>query len=117
VLIVRALFGLKSSGAAWRSNLANTLCRLGFCVVDPDVRMHSATKPDGYSYYEYVLVYVDDVLAISHQGDKIIKGLEEFYRLKDGYKKPSLYLGAEIKERTSLINRQRHVGHFHHHFM
>jgi hypothetical protein len=57
-------------------------------------------QTNGYSYYEYILVYVDDVLAISHQGDKIMKGLEEFYRLKDGYKKPTLYLGAEIKEWT-----------------
>jgi len=30
VLIVRALYGLKSSGAAWRAHLANTLFTLGF---------------------------------------------------------------------------------------
>jgi hypothetical protein len=29
-LIVRALYGLKSSGAAWRAHLANTLHRMGF---------------------------------------------------------------------------------------
>jgi len=47
VLIVCALYGLKSSGAAWRSHLANTLHQLGFisCVADPDVWMRSATKP------------------------------------------------------------------------
>jgi hypothetical protein len=44
-------------------------------------------------------VYVDDVLALSHQGDRIMKGSEEFYRLKDGYYKPKLYLGAKVKER------------------
>jgi len=100
VLIVRALYGLKSSGAAWRSHLANTLHQMGFisCLVDLDVWYRPATKPNGYQYYEYVLVYVDDVLTLSHQGDKIMKGLEEFYRLKDGFKKPDLYLGAEVKQ-------------------
>jgi hypothetical protein len=39
VLIVRALYGLKSSGAAWRAHLADTLRQLGYksCLADPDV--------------------------------------------------------------------------------
>jgi hypothetical protein len=39
VKIVRALYGLKSSGAAWRSHLANTLHSMGFTssLADPDV--------------------------------------------------------------------------------
>jgi hypothetical protein len=43
-----------------------------------------------------MLVY--DVLALSHQGEKIMKGLEKYYYLKSGFHKPDLYLGAEIKE-------------------
>jgi hypothetical protein len=45
VLIVRALYGLKSSGAAWRSNLANTLHQLGYksCLADPDVWLRPVT--------------------------------------------------------------------------
>jgi hypothetical protein len=41
VLIVRALYGLKSSGAAWRSHFAATLHQIGFhsCLADPDVWM------------------------------------------------------------------------------
>ncbi len=68
VLIVRVLYGLKSNGAAWRSHLANTLCQLGYksCLADPDVWLRPATKPNGFQYYEYVLVYVDDVLVLSH---------------------------------------------------
>jgi hypothetical protein len=100
VLIVRALYGLKSSGAAWRSHLVNTLTTLGFtsCLADPDVWYGENTKPDGFQYYEYVLVYVDDVLTISHDSERIMKALAEFYHLKDGYSKPTRYLGAEIKE-------------------
>jgi hypothetical protein len=83
LLIVRALYGLKSSGAVWRSHLANTLQSLGYtsCVADPDVWYCAAVKPDGFHYYEYVLVYVDDLLVLSHQGHKTMTALEEFYRL------------------------------------
>jgi hypothetical protein len=44
-----------------------------------------------------VLVYVDDLLALSHQGEKTMKALEDFYRLKDGFAQPTKYLGAEVK--------------------
>jgi hypothetical protein len=52
VLIVRALYGLKSSGAAWRAHLANTLQSLGYtsCLADPDVWMKPAMKPCGFEY-------------------------------------------------------------------
>jgi len=100
VLIVRALYGLKSSGAAWRAHLANTLQQLGYksCLADPDVWFRPAVKDDGFQYYEYVLVYVDDLLVLSHQGDKTMKALEDFYRLKDGFTEPTRYLGAEVKK-------------------
>jgi len=39
ILVVCALYGLKSSGAVWQAHLANTLHQLGFksCLADPDV--------------------------------------------------------------------------------
>jgi Reverse transcriptase (RNA-dependent DNA polymerase) len=79
VIIVRALYRLKSSGAAWRSHFANSLRDFGFqsCLADPDVWYKPATKSDGTEYYEYVLVYVDDLLHISHEPKKLIQGLQE----------------------------------------
>ncbi len=52
VLIVRALYGLKSSGTAWHSHLANTLHHMGFtsCLADLDVWLCTATQPDGFQY-------------------------------------------------------------------
>jgi hypothetical protein len=101
---MRALYGLKSSGAAWGAHLAYTLHHLGyqFCLAYPDVWCRAASKEDGFPfpYYEYVLVYVDDLLVLSHQGDKMMKALEEFYRLKDGFALPIRYLGAEVKRWT-----------------
>jgi len=57
--IVRALYGLKSAGASFHAHLASILWHImGFtpCLVDPDVWMCPATKPDGTPYYEYVCV-------------------------------------------------------------
>jgi Reverse transcriptase (RNA-dependent DNA polymerase) len=99
MIIVRALYGLKSSGAAYRAHFAITLTELGFksCKVDPDVWYRAATKVNGFEYYEYLLTYVDDCLIVSHEPKRIISTLEEEYkyRLKD-VGEPTRYLGAEI---------------------
>ena len=34
---------------------------------DPDVWLRADLKPDGENYYEYILCYVDDIIAISHK--------------------------------------------------
>jgi hypothetical protein len=74
VLIVRALYGLKSSGARWRDHMAATLREGGFkgCKADPDVWMRPQTKPNGDQYYEYVLCYVDDLLVLSHDPKAVL---------------------------------------------
>jgi hypothetical protein len=66
--IVRALDGLKSSGAAWKSMFNTSIIDIGFegTVADPDVYRRANAKPEGFRYYEYILVYVDNVLIISH---------------------------------------------------
>jgi hypothetical protein len=101
VLIVRALYGLKSSGAAWRSLLASTMVEMGFtsCLADPDVWFRPATKPDGFQYYEYVLIYVDDILCLSHAPQAIIATIGKLYQLKEGsVGEPTRYLGAVVKK-------------------
>jgi hypothetical protein len=44
-------------------------------LADPDVWLCPATKPDGSEYCKYILVYIDDVLAISHDPQTIIMNL------------------------------------------
>jgi hypothetical protein len=68
VLIVRALYGIRSSGARWRDHLTETIRKIGFasCLADGDVWLWPNVQPGGNTYYKYVLVYVDDILAISH---------------------------------------------------
>jgi hypothetical protein len=85
-VITRALYGLKSSGAAWRSMFAASLQELGFIssIVDPDVWYRAASKPDGSLYYEYIFVYVDSLLVLSTDPHMIMKTISQQYRLKEG---------------------------------
>ena len=104
VKIVRALYGLKSSGARWRDHLAQTLRDAGFkgSYADPDVWMRRSCKPDGTEYWEYVLSYVDDVLAISHDPKKIMDYLASKYTMKEGsVQEPTEYLGVQIRRYTT----------------
>ena len=68
-IIIKALYGLKSSGVAFRAFLAETLDDIGFksSETDPDVWLKPAVKLNGEEYYKYILVYVDDILCISHK--------------------------------------------------
>ena len=52
ILIVRALYVLKSSGAAWRDNLVEPLTSMGYISTDsePDVWIQRATSENGTAY-------------------------------------------------------------------
>ena len=103
-LIVRALYGLKSSAARWRDHIAATLRDMGFkmCQADPDVWIRANTRPsDGFQYYEYVLVYIDDLLIVSHDPKTVMQDLQRRYTIKpDSIKPPDEYLGSEIRHYT-----------------
>jgi hypothetical protein len=46
-----------------------------------------------------LLVYVDDVLAISHRAKEVIDSIGEIYKVKPGSdKEPDIYLGANVKK-------------------
>jgi hypothetical protein len=85
MIIVRALYGLKSSRAAWNEHFANTLYDMDFkpSYADPNVWMRAAVKPNGFKYYEYIFVYVDDLLILSHLTKAIVRLLKSIYCLKD----------------------------------
>ena len=99
LVIVRALYGLKSAGNAWRAALAQVLADIGFVSTkaDPDVWIRPAVRPDGFKYYEMVFVYVDDILASSHKAKEVLQEIGAFYKIKEGsLKEPELYLGADV---------------------
>jgi hypothetical protein len=98
-LVRKALYGLKSAGAAFRSLLADTLSDTGYkpTKADPDVWIRPAVKSDGFEYYEMVLCYVDDILAISDNPKSTLMALTSTFKLKDDkIEPPDIYLGAQL---------------------
>ena len=102
VVVVRALYGLKSSALQFRNHLANTLGNhLGFksSLADPDLWYKAETSPDGFKYYSYIMVYVDDILIISKNTKRYMAQIQEDFTLKpSSIGTPKSYLGADINK-------------------
>ncbi|EJK65517.1 hypothetical protein THAOC_13609, partial [Thalassiosira oceanica] len=98
----RALYGLKSSGASWREMFSNFIQeKLNFkpTTMDPDVYIRRATRADRTGdYYEYLLVYVDDVLVFSERPQETMDIIAGEFTLKDKPSEPDIFLGAGMKK-------------------
>ena len=95
LVVKKALFGLKSSGAAFRAHLAETLDNIGFrsSMADPDAWMRPATKLSGGNYYEYILCF-------SHDASRPMEEIKRTLKFKnDKVVEPDFYLGATIKKK------------------
>lgn len=100
-LIVRALYGGKSSGKDFRDHLRDCMEHLGYesCLADPDVWMRQSEMDDGTPYWEYMLLYTDDCLAVSHSPKKALEGLGKYFTLKPGsIGPPKIYLGGKVSQ-------------------
>ena len=77
MIVKMALYGLKSSGAAFRAKLAGVLHDLSYVPSksDPDVWIRPAVRTYGSEYYEMALCYVDDVLVIAAEPIKTMDGI------------------------------------------
>ena len=113
IFIVRkALYKLKSASASFQSSMAKRFDALGFKSLhaDLDVWIRPAKKPDNNEYYEYIMSYVDDILAISIYNMGVLKDL-----WKDGgitckkgvIKPPDTHLGAKLQERVVARTNQK----------
>jgi hypothetical protein len=106
-VIVRALYGLKSAGAAFRAHLASCMRDMGYvsCKADPDLWLKAETRPDdGTRYYSYILCYVDDILCIHHDAMTVLGKVNKYLPLKpDSVGDPDIYLGAKLRQ-TRLPN-------------
>jgi hypothetical protein len=94
-LIVRkALYGLRSSGARWHDKLSDCLRELGFfpCKAEPDIWM----RPSG-GIYEYVAVYVDDLAIVLRKPQEFADILKQKYNFKlKGTGPIAFHLGMDI---------------------
>jgi len=106
MLVVRALYGLKSSGAAFRAFLVETSYDLNYqsSQADPNIWMRPAVEEsNSIKYWEYVLCYVDDVLCLSERPEATMRGIQKKFKLKDDkMEKSDVYLGAELSTMDNL---------------
>ena len=101
MLITRDLYGLITSSSSLRYYLAETLYELGYTPTkaDPEFWLWKAVKSDGFQYYEMVLCYVNDVICISDDPMKTMKGIQNILKLKDDkIYEPKDYLGATLEK-------------------
>jgi hypothetical protein len=70
------------------------------CLADNDVWYRANVREtDGFEYYEYVLIYVDDILCVSHAAKEALKRINKFFPMKPGsIQAPDIYLGAKISK-------------------
>jgi hypothetical protein len=70
------------------------------CPADPDVWMRPGTKSDGTTYWQYVLLYTDDILAIMEEPRQFIEHeLGSCFTIKPkSIGPPTQYLGNKVSE-------------------
>ena len=72
-------------------------------MADPDVWLRAATKTDGESYYEYVLMYVDDILSLLCNPRIILEEIQCTFKLKHGkIEGAEYYLGAKRRSAQKI---------------
>ena len=73
------------------------------CLASPDVWMRLAIKSDGNTYYEYILLYVNDALVVSENAESILQNeLRRYFHLKDeSIGLPMVYLGGRVTRYNS----------------
>jgi hypothetical protein len=102
VIIIRALYGLKSSGAEWKKTFSDYIrYTLGYepCIgADDNIYIRAEKTTDGREYYSYIVEYVDDVLCIHISPEKVLNIINRDYILKDMPVQPTMYLGADISK-------------------
>jgi hypothetical protein len=92
-VIVKALYGLKSSGLRWRERFCDVLRDMDFTPskAEPDIWMR-----DKGDHYEYIAVYVDDLLIASKCPQEIISFLTDKAKFKlKGTGPLSFHLGCD----------------------
>ena len=102
--IIRALYGGKSAGADYWRHVRRAMDEMGFtsCKADPDIWFRPALKADGVEYYQYVLLYCDDILAIMEDPERFIREeLDARFVVKPkSIGQPTQYLGNKVSQVT-----------------
>ena len=100
-ILTSVLYGLKSAGVSFGNHIADCMRTLGYlpCKADPDLWYKSMVCPeDNFKYYAYMLLYIDDCLAIHHNAEMALTELDNYFAMKKGsIGDPDIYLGAKLR--------------------
>jgi hypothetical protein len=75
------------------------------CKADRYLWMRCQKRPEeGFEYWAYILIYVDDILCVHHNPGEELVRLDKYFNMKDGsIQEPTFYLGVKLKK-TVLPN-------------
>ena len=69
------------------------------CWADPDVWMQKARKFNGTEYYVYILLYVDNCLAISKNPKEAVSKLDKFFKIQPiSIATYNIYFGGRVRK-------------------
>jgi Reverse transcriptase (RNA-dependent DNA polymerase) len=79
LIIYKALYGLRSSGARWHDRFSDCLRAEGFfpCKAEPDIWL----RPKN-GVYEYIAVYDDDLAITMVEPQEFVDALEQKHKFK-----------------------------------
>jgi len=110
LVIHKALYGLRSSGARWHERFADCLRDIGFfpCKAEPDIWMRRSGN-----VYEYIAVYVDDLAFALKDPQAFATILQDKYSFKiKGTGPISYHLGMDFfrdKDGTLCIAPRKYI--------
>jgi hypothetical protein len=92
-ILIKALYGLRSSSRAFRAHFADFLRQLGFFPTkyDRDVWMHLCEERNGY---DYICTHVDDFKVVAKKPERWVDEISAVFLLKS-VGPPSYYLGND----------------------
>ena len=100
--VVHGFFGLKIAGAAFRNHLADCMHHMELlpCPDELDLWMKHMVRPyDGFNYYAYLLIYVDNVMVIHHDADSVLRRMNKYFNFNtSSIGNPDIYLGSKFKK-------------------
>lgn len=67
--------------------------------------MCKAVKEDGTPYWEYILLYTNNVLVVSHKPKDVLAEIGKNFKLKEeSIGPPKIYLGGRVSKREVHSN-------------
>ena len=96
IIIVKALYGLATSGERWHAIFTDTLRGLNFVPTRYDSDVWMQRHEDGSSY-EYLCVYIDNFMVFSRTAQKLMEEICGIYTVKSVCP-PDYYLGNDYKK-------------------